>query len=319
MRRLVVLAAAVLLLGACGATPGGSATPRSAHAPPTASTPVTAAPLPSAAPPRVHPTGGEPSGTFTLAGPVSGVTSQILVSLPAGYDDPANASRRYPVIEAFPGWPGTLSGLATGFALRPTLDSLAAAHQIRNAILVLAYPWVPAGRDTECVNGPGGRAAGDQVETWLTVDVPQWVRTHLRAAAAATSWATFGISAGAWCAAMASLRHPSVYRGAIVLGGYFWPQWGYWRPYGAYGRYLPGHNLVVLEKKSPVPVAMWAYTSVGDPFSYPTTTQFSAVVRAPTQYAVHVAASGKHSSSQWKPWLSTALRWLAHAEPGFAP
>lgn len=254
-----------------------------------------------------------------LTGPVSGVTSSVQVLLPAGYSDPANAHRTYPVIEAFPGFPGTGDGLVKTFDLPGIVDQLAAAHVMSPAVVVVPEPWSPAGRDTECANGPGGPSAGDQYETWVAVDVPAWVRAHFRVDTARTSWATFGISAGAWCAAVATMLHPEQFAAALSLAGYFRVEWGNWRPYVSGDPRAARYDLVRLAGANPPPVALWVAVSRQDKYSFPPTEELLHRAAPPLSVTAQVSSGGGHRFSLWVPWLGNGLTWLGGHVPGFAP
>ncbi len=258
------------------------------------------------------------SAIYLVTGGLSGVTSQVQVLLPPGYGDPANAHRVYPVLEGFGGYPSTVVQLSSGFAVQSTLAGLAAQHRLADVISVIVQPWTPPGRDTECVDGPGGRARGDQVETWATVDVPGWVRQHFRAAHARTSWATWGISAGAWCASMSSMLHPDQYSATLSFGGYFAPEWGNWHPFPAGDPRATRYDLVAGARAVPPPVAIWAYVSQRDPVAYPSTRALLAVARTPLSVTARIAPSGGHRYTQWTPWFPVALDWLGRNVPGFA-
>ena len=254
---------------------------------------------------------------YSVTGGQSGVTSNVLVYLPKGYADPANATRRYPVLIGFGGYPSTVYQLANGFRISGTLEALTGRGALGPVIAVFVQPWTPAGRDTECVNGGGG--AGDQVETWAAVDVPAWLTVHFRAVTARSGWATWGMSAGGWCAAMTAMLHPDRFAAAISLGGYFRPSWGNWQPFHAGDPRLHRYDLVALAGSSPPPVALWVFTSKPDGLGYPSTTALMAAAHPPLSVTAQVAASGGHRFSTWQPWLPVALTWLGRNVSGFAP
>jgi S-formylglutathione hydrolase FrmB len=60
--------------------------------------------------------------------------------------------------------------------------------------------------DTECVDSSRGNA-----ETYLTVDVPTFIKDRLGTATDAKSWAVVGFSEGGNCALMLALRHPDLF------------------------------------------------------------------------------------------------------------
>jgi hypothetical protein len=252
---------------------------------------------------------------YTVIGGRSGVTSQVLVVLPKGYTDPSNSRRRYPVLMGFGGYPSTVTQLASGFHISDVLAGVQGHHEIGPVIAVFLQPWTPAGRDTECVDGPSGPA----VETWAAVDVPAWLRLSFRTATVRSGWATWGMSAGAWCATMLAMLHPGTFGAAISLGGYYRPAWGNWRPFASGDPRLRRYDLVALASSSPPPVAVWMFTSKPDQLGYPSTRALMAAARPPLSITARVAASGGHRFTTWEPWLPVALAWLGHNVRGFAP
>ncbi len=256
------------------------------------------------------------AATYTVTGSASGITAPVLVLLPTGYFARTNATRRYPVVEGFPAYPGTINGVTADFSVRDVQATLVAQHRVGPAIWVVPTVEVPAGTDTECVNGPRGTT---QAETWVTHDVPLWLQRHYRVEPGAQSWATFGMSAGGWCAAMTAFLHPGEYGAAIVLGGYFAPQWSNWVPYptgsAAYRRY----DLVALAGRKPPAISLFVYTSQQDPESYPTTSAVLAAARPPLSVTALVANGGGHLLANWTPVFPKALSWLGTHLTGFRP
>lgn len=253
---------------------------------------------------------------YIVSGTRSGLHGWVVVILPRTYFDPAAAQRTYPVIEAFPGYPGSNVGLARSLDLQASLDAAATGGRMSDAIVVIPTTEFPAGTDTECVNGPAG---SPQVETWAAVDVPAWVRSHFRVDPRRTSWSTFGVSEGGYCAAMVTMRHPGQFAAAVVMGGYFRPEWGNWVPYLPNDPAAAGYDLVHLASTAAPRVALWIETSRRDRVSYPSTSAMLHAVHAPTVMDSVVAANGGHRWSQWQPFLAPAFGWLGRTVPGFAP
>ena len=204
------------------------------------------------------------------------------------------------MIETFHGYAGYPSLWITLMNLGGVMAQQVAAGKMQSALIVSPQIEFPGGVDTECVNG---RPGNPQVETWLTQDVPNWVTHTFRVRTTRSSWAAIGLSAGGWCAAMAAMLHPAQYSAALVLGGYFHPEFG---PF--YEAYLPGspltrrYDLVALARRRPPPVAMWLETSHADPISYTSSAAFLKVTRPPLsvdavvlQHAGHRLALGRPS------------------------
>jgi len=253
--------------------------------------------------------------TYTVKGPKSGITGRVVVQLPPGYTDPGNASVNYPVIEAFQGYPGDSRSWIDGMNLGGVSAQQAAAKRMRPVLVVSPQVQFPAGVDTECVNGSAGTP---QVETWLAQDVPDFVTHTFRVKTDRGSWAAIGLSAGGWCAAMVTMLHPAQYSAAIVMGGYFRPEFGpYYYPYPASGRLATRYDLVALTRRSPPPVAIWLETSHADPVSYDSSAAFLKATRPPLAADATVLQHAGHRFSLWQGLLPASLTWLGANVPGF--
>jgi len=87
---------------------------------------------------------------------------------------------------------------------------------------------------------------------WLAQDVPNWVTHTFRVQTDRASWATIGNSTGGWCAAMVAMLHPAQYAAAIVMGGYFRPEFSpFYYPYPPGSQLTARYDLVALSKRQP--------------------------------------------------------------------
>lgn len=258
-----------------------------------------------------------PSGviTYTVKGPLSRLTGRIVVQLPPGYTAHRNATVRYPVIEAFQGIPGSSRQWINTMNLGGVVAQQAAAKRMRPALAVSPQTEIPAGVDTECVNGVGGNP---QLETWLAKDVPNWVAHTFRVQTDRAAWATIGLSAGGWCAAMVAMLHPAQFAATIVLGGYFRPEFGsFYDPYPTHGPLARRYDLVALSRKNPPPVAVWLETSHADAVSYTSSAAFLKVTRPPLAVDATVLQNAGHRLSLWQGLLPGSLAWLGANVSGF--
>lgn len=248
--------------------------------------------------------------TYSVRDPTTGAATKLLVYLPVGYN-PAS-SRTYPVVYGLHGFPGSPLSIAR-LTFFSTADELTALHVLAPSIFVVPTIDDPVAVDTECINGPPG---APQTETWLSRTVPEWVVRHLHVRVNRASWVTMGYSYGAWCAAMLTMRHPAVFGGAIVLQGYFRPDFT-----SAYDPYTPRelqpYDLIRLARTAPPPVAMWVLASRQDNLSYPTTARFLSVARAPLDVSSTILATGGHRTAVYEPYVGPALTWLAKTLPAF--
>ena len=248
--------------------------------------------------------------TYTVVDHRVGVDGQVLVHLPAGYDP--RSPHEYPVIIGLHGFPSSPQRFVR-LPFISSIDQLTAEHQMAPTIVVVPRIDTPSNLDTECVNGSAGEP---QTDTWLSHDLPLWVAHHFRVQPRRTSWAAVGYSYGAWCAASIAMRHPDVFGAAVTLLGYFRPDFtAAYDPLstGALGPY----DLVRIAGTSPPPLAMWVLTSREDPLSYPTTSRFLSVARAPLDITAVVLKHGGHRDAVFEPFVPEAIRWLSQTLPGF--
>jgi hypothetical protein len=258
-----------------------------------------------------------PSGviSYKFTGPLSGITGTVFVQLPPGYTSPGNASVRYPVIEAFQGYPGDALTWIRTMNLGGVAAQSAAAKRMRPVLVVSPQVEFPGGVDTECVNGSAG---SPQVETWLAQDVPNWVAHTFRVQTDRASWATIGLSAGGWCAAMVAMLHPAQYAAAIVMGGYFRPEFGpFYVPYPSGSQLAARYDLVALSRRKPPPVAIWLETSHSDAVSYNSSVAVLKVTKPPMAVDAVVLQHAGHRVSVWQDLLPHSLTWLGANVAGF--
>lgn len=126
------------------------------------------------------------------------------VYLPAGYADPANAGRRYPVAYVLHGYPSSSYDWFGAGRLATAAALLQRQGLLRPMILV--SPDVSGGtrRDTECLDSSVG---GPRIETFLTRTVVSTVDHRYRTLADRSERVLGGVSAGGYCALNVGLRH----------------------------------------------------------------------------------------------------------------
>lgn len=137
---------------------------------------------------------------------------QAVVWLPPAVHDVPRP--RLPVIVMLAGTPGGPDNLIRAGMVDQIADAYAAGHQGRAPILVFPDHNGTFLGDTECVDGPLGRA-----ETYLTVDVPNYITSHFATLAAPQHWAIAGYSEGGTCALTLSLRHPNLFATFVDISG----------------------------------------------------------------------------------------------------
>jgi hypothetical protein len=260
-----------------------------------------------------------PSGllSYTVHGPLSGLIGTVVVQVPPGYTSAANAHQTYPVLETFQGYPGSALAFPSDFDTRRVIGRAVDSRELGQPLLVSPQVEFPQGVDTEGVDGP---PSSPQVETWLTRDVPDWVGQHFRVEANRNAWATAGYSAGGWVAAMAAILHPAQYGAAIVLGGYFTPEFGpYYQPFAPGSQRSAHYDLVRRVAEQPPPLSLWIQTSHADALSYSSSMALLRAVHDPTAVHAVVLRNAGHRMGVWTALFPEALKWLGRNVQGFHP
>ncbi len=121
---------------------------------------------------------------------------------------------KLPVFVLVPGSPGVVSNIVSGAGLSTALAQMAASHHGITPLVYVADDNGTTFNDTECVNSSKGN-----VETYLTVDVPNYIKSHFNVSDDPSNWAIGGISMGGTCSVMLTLTHPNVYHYFVDLGG----------------------------------------------------------------------------------------------------
>jgi hypothetical protein len=115
------------------------------------------------------------------------------------------------------------------------------------------------------------------------------------------------------------MLHPAQYSAAIVMSGYFRPEFG--PLYEAYPPSSPlakRYDLIALARRGTTPVAIWLLTSHADPGSYASSAAFLRATRAPMAVEATVLQHAGHRMSLWQGQLPATLTWLGGNVPGFS-
>lgn len=125
-----------------------------------------------------------------------------------------------PVVVLLPGYPGlTYNWLGGG--LKATMDHFAATHHGITPLVFMVDNTGSLANDTECVDSPRGN-----IETYLTQDVPNYIKSHYKVSGDPSHWAIGGLSMGGMCSVMLALRHPAVYHYFLDFSGETGPEVG---------------------------------------------------------------------------------------------
>ena len=245
-----------------------------------------------------------------IPAPVSGFRSRSAqVYLPPAWF--AVPRPRLPVIELLHGTPGTPEDWTRAGAADVTADAWAAVHDGVAPVIVMPDPNGGFTADTECVDGRAGRA-----ETYLTVDVPNWVVSQLGTATDRKAWAVVGSSEGGYCALDLALRHPDRFATFVDLSGLDRPTWsgGALRLFGgslaAYRAHLPAALLA--RPGAALPTAGWFEAGRADgSVTRSVIAMAAAARRAGIDTQLVLRPNAHHTWRVWKHALTDAFPWLA--------
>jgi enterochelin esterase-like enzyme len=148
----------------------------------------------------------------SIPAPALGVRSgTAYVYLPPGYEEPANAARRYPVIYLIHGYPGRSQDWFTAGGVKSTMDLLLRDHYLGPMIVVSPTASTGYLNDDECLNAPGHFA----LENYLAFTVVDAIDHAFRTYPDRTHRAIGGMSSGGFCALNIGLHHP--HRFSVIL------------------------------------------------------------------------------------------------------
>ena len=146
-----------------------------------------------------------------IPGTVSGFQSrEAYIYLPPAYQSSPRPA--LPVLVLFSGQPGGPADWLVGGALRNRLDRFAAEHGGVAPVTVVVDPNGSASGNTLCMDSRIARA-----DTFLAVDVPDWINRTLDVDPDPRHWAAGGFSFGGTCAMQMVTRHPDVYSAALAF------------------------------------------------------------------------------------------------------
>lgn len=160
------------------------------------------------------PAGLATSGTVlstAIPGTISGFKARnALVYLPPAY---ASANRPVlPVLVLVSGQPGSPESWLQSSELIRELDVYAMAHEGLTPLVVIPDPNGGEQANTMCMDSTLGQA-----DTYMSKDVPEWIKTHLDADTNPAHWAVGGFSFGGTCAMQMVTRHPDIFRSFMAF------------------------------------------------------------------------------------------------------
>ena len=141
------------------------------------------------------------------------------------YLPPAALSDKPPALPVFvllAGQPGSPDRLFTAGAIPAMMDAYAAQHDGLAPVVVSPDQNGASSHNSLCVDSP----VYGKAETYLSSDVPAWIRAELPVASQPRQWAIGGFSQGGTCSTQLGARHPKVYGNMLPADGELEPTQG---------------------------------------------------------------------------------------------
>jgi S-formylglutathione hydrolase FrmB len=149
----------------------------------------------------------------SIPGVVSGFSARpAKIYLPPVYFVPSVP--RLPVLVLLTGQPGTPQDWIGAGRLVAIMDEFAASHRGLAPVVVIPDPTGSAFADPLCLDSRRGRA-----DTYLSVDVPAWIKRHANVDLRPKAWSVAGASYGGTCALQLATNHPAVYPTFVDIAG----------------------------------------------------------------------------------------------------
>jgi hypothetical protein len=218
---------------------------------------------------------------------------------------PLSSISNYQVEELFSGYPGVPQTWIGSLGAIHTMSQLDLAGQIPPTIAVIPDINIIPHEDTECLNIPNVA----DVETWITGDMYSFMQKFI--GIDSRQWSVFGYSTGGWCAAEVAMRHPDMYKNAVVLAGYFQPQFATKVEKKTRALLSTQYDLISLAKNQFNNPPMMIIYSTQDRGSFREMKYFTSAVKGYVSTPIITIPQGGHNIQVWKPYVGSALLWSA--------
>jgi uncharacterized membrane protein len=251
------------------------------------------APVPVPVPRAARGPGGPPPAgrlqAVRFTGPVSGISVRGYLLLPPGY---SGTGPRLPVIVMISSQVHSSTAAYGARRAAAIAVTAMAAGRLPKLIMVMLPPAVAGQADQGCLDIPGG----PQAAAFFTQDLPQEVRSALRAALQPAQWAVLGGAGGGYCALQLATSAAGPFAVAAA------PPGTYTAPPGA----APGTAWLRRQDNLLWRLRRWPPPPVRVLLTGPGSAGWQALVRPPLRTAVAGSGAGAQR-------LAGVLRWVGRA------
>jgi S-formylglutathione hydrolase FrmB len=248
--------------------------------------------------------------TVAIPGTTSGFQGRdAQVYLPPAYLGTPRA--RLPVLVLLSGQPGSPSDWVLYDGLAGVMDAYAAQHDGLAPVVV-----IPDGTGSLLANPLCLDSALGQLDTYLSVDVPAWISSHLQVSTDHADWAVGGQSYGGTCSLQLAVNHPDLYPTFLDLSGQSEPTLGTRDATvaAAFGgdesRFTAVNPLDVIARNPPAVHGVLTAGANDDVYG-PQARAVVAASQAAGMDVSYVEVLGGHDFAAWRAGLVASLDWLA--------
>jgi enterochelin esterase-like enzyme len=231
------------------------------------------------------------------------------VYLPPAYLH-TNPRPALPVLVLLAGQPGNADSWLVSGQLAKRMDAYAGRHAGLAPIVVMPDNLGASFTNPLCVDSKRGK-----VETYLAVDVPAWIRSHLQAAEQREMWAIAGLSSGGTCSLQLAVRKPERYGRFLDISGEAQPLEGTKAQtisalFGDAAAYAAINPVDIMARKGFPQTAGRVVVGTSDP-SRPELPRLLEDCRRAGMDMSFAELPGEHTWRVWAPALETSLDWLS--------
>ncbi|MBY6410142.1 esterase [Rhodococcus sp. BP-252] len=261
----------------------------------------------------------QPPSSMPSAGKLTSVTipptassfsaRQAEIYLPPSYF--ANPRPLLPVLVLLAGQPGEPDDWLKGGKLAETMDAFARDHGGLAPVVVVADATGSTLANPLCVDSPLGNVA-----TYLSQDVPAWIKQNLQVSTDPRSWIIGGLSYGGTCSIQMATNHPDVYPTFLDLSGQVEPTLGdrtrtVDEAFGGNDAAFVAVNPLDLLKSEQFPNSGGAFVVGADDNDYkPGQQTMYQAAKAAGMDVRYDEVPGGHSFAVWSQGLELELPWL---------
>jgi len=262
-----------------------------------------------------HPPRGMPQAGAVYQADIPGIRSGFAARPGYIYLPPAYLAAprpQLPVLVLLGGQPGEPRAWVDSGQVQAMMDGFAARHDGLAPVVVMPDDLGSTFANPLCLNSRLG-----QVQTYLTVDVPDWITGHLQVRPPGQGWAIGGFSEGGTCAIQLATQAPRLYRFFVDISGQAGPTLGsrqrtVSRAFGGDAAAFARVDPVAVLARTRFPRSAGVFVAGADDRTY--TPQQQAMYRAARRARMSVSLMYLPGGHDWRVWgggLRANVAWLA--------